>query len=162
MKIFKRRRMIGVAMVMLSMCLVTSGVQAEILRISMGSDSSECDSDGCSDCPQCKTRCKLEVTKGTEKKTCFKPECKTICIPRIRLPWQSCSEPRCAKTKTVKVLKKHSYECPKCEYKWTVVDCDDGCAEGGSEMPEKTQAAKMKVPTPPVANYRYVSDEAAR
>mgnify|MGYP006209002119 CR=1 FL=1 len=68
MKIFKRRRMIGVAMVILSMCLVTSEVQAEILRISLGSDSSECDSDGCADTTQARPVANLKLQKEMRKK----------------------------------------------------------------------------------------------
>ncbi len=164
MKVIHRRNVLSTAMMLLSMIVVTAGAQAEVLRITRGSDCDACESDGCTACPQCKTHCKLEVTQGTEKKSCYKPECKTICIPKIRLPWQSCCEPRCAKTKTVKVLKKHSYECPKCEYKWTVVECGDGCCESAAESTptESYESPQATVPTPPAASYRYFSDGTVR
>lgn len=71
-------------------------------------------------CPQCECEvCCLEVENTKVKKTCFKVEQKTICIPPVRFPWNSCP-PTTARTKTVNVLKKDSYECPKCTYQWTL------------------------------------------
>lgn len=72
-------------------------------------------------CPQCACDiCLLELEHGKEKKTCFKTEQKLICVPPVRLPWQKCCPPGVSKTKTITVLKTHSYECPSCSYKWTV------------------------------------------
>ena len=70
-------------------------------------------------CPKCQNDfCQLERKVGKETKTCFKTEQKIVCIPTVRLPWQKC-QPTCSKTRVVNVLKKHKYECPKCEYKWS-------------------------------------------
>lgn len=100
--------------------------------------------DGCSDCcvtcPQCSTSCKtckLKVEEGEESKSCWKVECKEICVPRIVWPWQkTCCNPHAnngACVKTVKVLVKHSYKCPTCEYSWSPEDgCSgDGCCSDG-------------------------------
>ena len=72
-------------------------------------------------CPQCECDfCLLELDHGTEERTCFKTEQKLVCVPPVRMPWMKCCPPGTSKTKTVKVLKKHIYECPTCSYKWTV------------------------------------------
>ena len=83
--------------------------------------NSEC---GYVECPQCACQtCYLEVDQSKVKKTCFKVEQKVICIPPIRFPWQDCP-PTTARTRTVNVLKTHSYECPSCSYKWTLPKCE--------------------------------------
>ena len=72
-------------------------------------------------CPKCECDfCLLELDHGIEEKTCFKTEQKLVCVPPVRMPWMKCCPPGTSKTKTVKVLKKHTYECPTCSYKWTV------------------------------------------
>jgi hypothetical protein len=80
-------------------------------------------------CPDCGCKVcqpKQEVIK--EKKHCWDVQCKDICIPKAKWPWQSCCEPGCAKVKTIKVLKRVEYECEKCGTKWEVVGC--GCPNG--------------------------------
>lgn len=111
-----------------------------------------CASPGCSDigccdsgcgghvtCPQCSSCCELKVEDGKEEKHCWKIECTEICVPKVVFPWQkSCCDP-CANNgacvKTVKKLKKHTYECPVCEYKWTpkknTCGCGTGCCDVG-------------------------------
>ena len=94
---------------------------------------------GCVECPQCACEiCNLEVDQGKVKKTCFKVEQKTICIPPVRRPWQRDCPPTTSRTKTIKVLKKHSYECPSCTYKWTVQKCETptAAASGASTANE--------------------------
>lgn len=85
----------------------------------------------CKTCPQCD--CKVCVpTPETikEKKHCWEVECKDICIPHFKWPWESCcTPPKCGKVKTVKVLKKVEYECEKCGYKWNVMSTGCGCGE---------------------------------
>ncbi|MFK7777476.1 MAG: hypothetical protein QM501_05070 [Gimesia sp.] len=78
----------------------------------------------CNESQGCKT-CRLHVETLKVKKYCFTIECKDICIPPVRFPWQKCCELKCGKIKTVRVLKKHNYTCEKCGYKWTV-DCQCG------------------------------------
>ena len=176
MKTLHRRAWFASVLAIAALAIPTATAQADLLRISFGSKSDSCEScdsgcsTGCATCPQCNASCQLEIKQGKEKKSCFKTECKTICIPKVRFPWQKCCEPRCAKAKTVKVLKKHSYECPKCEYKWTPVPCGNGCcganggcAEMSTEVP--TPAAEptpAEVPTPPSTSYRYFSDGTTR
>jgi hypothetical protein len=81
-------------------------------------------------CPDCGCAiCRPVETTIKEKDYCFEVECKQVCIPAIRWPWESCCEPpRCGKVKTVKVLKKVEYECAKCGYQWEIqaVDCKCG------------------------------------
>ena len=114
-----------------------------------------CD-DGCATCPQCDTCCQLNVDEDKEKKHCWNVEYKEICIPRVVFPWQkSCCAPYAnngAKVKTVRVLKKHSYECPTCKYSWTPVDtgcCSDGCCDAGGDV--SAGQAPLVSPTIPAA-----------
>jgi len=36
------------------------------------------------------------------------------------MPWSRNCEPGCGKARKIKVLKKHSFECPTCKYSWEV------------------------------------------
>lgn len=59
----------------------------------------------------------VEKVKGTE----FDVECKDICIPRVRFPWEKdCCQPRCGRVRTVKVLKTVETEKEECAYKWDI------------------------------------------
>ena len=80
-------------------------------------------------CPQCnecfcppEEYCELEVSTEMEERTCFELDYKTICIPKIVPPWKNrgCCPPQCAKTRSVKILKTKTYECPVCKYEWQV------------------------------------------
>ena len=84
-------------------------------------------------CPDC--GCKVcvpstEVVK--EKKHCWTVDCKDICIPKAKWPWDTCCEPQCAKVKTVKVLKRVEYECEKCGCKWDVLSTGCSCGSCAS------------------------------
>ena len=85
-----------------------------------------CDNNcGCVQCPSCEDQiCRLELDQSKVKKTCFKVEQKPICIPPVRFPWQRDCPPGISKTKLVKVLSKHTYECPNCTYKWVLQECE--------------------------------------
>ena len=97
---------------------------------------------GCVECPSCECDiCQLDVKEIKVKKSCFKVEQKVICIPKVRLPWKKDCPPMTSKTKTINTLKKHTYECPSCEYKWSVVK--------PVEVPSE---AKSTDTTPPTAN----------
>lgn len=96
----------------------------------------------CRKCPKCETDvCSLERKEIKAKKSCFKVEQKIICIPNVRLPWQKCCPDRASKTRTINVLKKHSYECPSCSYKWSLEE---------PEVPEPV-AAPVDCGCPPAA-----------
>lgn len=115
-------------------------------------------------CPDCgaKTCVAIPETK-TEKKSCYKTECKDICIPKFRFPWQMCCTPKCGKVITVKVLKKVDYECKKCGYTWEineVCSCtSDGCTtipvEGPSDLEEPSPSDQVPVPPPVNAKRLY-------
>lgn len=131
----------------------------------------------CVECPKCDGCCKLKVSEGTEKKTCFSVETEQICVPRFVFPWQNCKK-KCSKEsccggcsgsctgcttpggccgqksgcgpvnhngaciRTVHKLKKDSYECPKCNYKWSVEDGEDSegsCTSAGCTEMSCTQ-----------------------
>lgn len=93
-------------------------------------------------CPQCDCQfCELDVKKGEVEKTCFKTEQKEVCIPAVRLPWKKNCPPTRSKVRTVNVLKKHKYKCPKCQYKWNVHEPEDF---EKPEAAEKEEAGEKK------------------
>lgn len=102
-------------------------------------------------CPQCRSYCKLEIDKDKEEKSCWTVECETICIPPVTFPWQ-CTPKKCAKTKTIRILKKHKYECDVCSYTWTLVE--PPCAQHGqpcAESPEDGAPEKEPSAVPPAS-----------
>ena len=104
-------------------------------------------------CPECDCEvCTLEVKSVTEKKNCFKVEEKVICVPAVRMPWNKCNPPTTSKTKTVKVLKKESYECPACSYKWSVAKAVDpiSTTEKTATAIEPRSLNKSLNPLPPI------------
>jgi len=136
----------------------------------------------CLHCPKCNERCELKITKEKEKHTGWEVEAKKICIPPVRFPWQpmpkasgcadpSCCDAGCGKScgkscghscghvRTVCVLKKKSYECPKCKYTWSPASdkCASGCADVtcsdlGKDVFEGGVAAKQQ-PAPDTPYY---------
>tara|TARA_R110002111_G_scaffold67_2_gene634 strand:+ start:63687 stop:64145 length:459 start_codon:yes stop_codon:yes gene_type:complete len=108
---------------------------------------------GCSQ--GCKT-CRLHMETLKVKKYCFNIECKDICIPPVRFPWQKCCELKCGKIKTVRVLKKHEYTCEKCGYKWTVENLCGDCNSGKCETtaPQPVQSANSQPPLAPATSIR--------
>lgn len=104
-------------------------VDAHAFPSSVARSLSTTNSAGCEGvaCPKCNSTCRLVYEKGVQKQTVFDVSCKTICIPKVRLPWQKpCAA--AARLKQVKVLEEDTIECPVCEYRWEVVPC--GQAEG--------------------------------
>ena len=84
-------------------------------------------------CPKCNTYCRLELKDAKEEKHGWNVQVQEICVPRVVFPWQkSFVDPSVnngAWIKTVHVLKKHSFECPTCQYAWTrVKTCSGGAA----------------------------------
>lgn len=100
----------------------------------------------CQRCPECNEEfCELSYVEEKESKSCFQVDYKTICIPKVKLPWQSCCTPRCAEARSVKVLVIHKYKCPKCKCRWEVSKpyapaCDtygyEGVIDGGIHYSE--------------------------
>ena len=132
-------------------------------------------------CPDCGYKvCQAIPEVKKVKKSYFEVECKDICIPKFRLPWQMCCEPKCGKVKTVKVLKKKSIECEKCGYKWEITYVGSGCTDAGctdagctgcaarpaasypiapptpvpAPTPAPASASASRAPTPPTLNIR--------
>lgn len=114
-------------------------------------------------CPECGCKTCVATPETTKvKKHCWEVECKDICIPRFRWPWESCCEPACARVKTVKVLKKKEYECEKCGYKWTVQSVCEPCQDHSDKVAPQVQIdPSAQAPYPPQAPVS-VSDLPAR
>lgn len=80
-------------------------------------------------CPCCQHVCRLSIQDERETRYCWEVERKPTCIPPVRLPWQKCCTPKCARLRYVRVLKKVEYECPVCKHHWspeTTSCCEDG------------------------------------
>ena len=98
----------------------------------------------------CKPVCKYVPIK----KQCFIVECKPICIPAIRFPWEKCcTEIQCGEMKYVNVLKKHEYECgEKLVVEWVLEPCSNGdckatCVPNTGEQPvPAAEKSAAKIP----------------
>ncbi len=115
-----------------------------------GSCCNGCDCEDCGPvvCPNCYCELKHEVEK--EKKYCWNIECKAICIPKVKFPWEDCcAPPKCAKMKYVNVLKKKEYECEVCKYKWEAV-CDKCECHGKPAAKAAPSDASVPPAAPPV------------
>ena len=95
----------------------------------------------CSQCPQCGEKvCKVRWEPTTVDKHCYEVECKDVCIPRFRWPWQMCCDPKCGRVKTVNVMKKVDYTCKSCGCVWEVTCVGKGC--GGAHGCAKRSCGK--------------------
>jgi hypothetical protein len=104
------------------------------------------DADCC--CPRCQVRCVPSREIEQRERTAYDVECKWICVPKIRFPWEPCCQPQCAWVRKVKVLKKTEYECPHCKYKWTAV-CDCPACQGGPCAAGQAEPQTHPLPAPP-------------
>lgn len=81
----------------------------------------------CKDC-SCYT-CEVKGECVDKKKPCAEIECKPICIPKIRFPWDKCCTPACHEVIMVKSLKMTEKDCgKKMVYKTTVKEVEGGGA----------------------------------
>ena len=116
------------------------------------------DDKNCCDPPGICKVCRPETEKVKVKNTCFMVECKDICIPAVKFPWDDCCEAKCGKVIKVRVLKKHEYECEQCETTWNIEEvptcCNKGCNTGCCTTPCQTgccaQGPAMMVPESPM------------
>ena len=108
-----------------------------VITLSLATSSADaglfCKRGGCKpECQPCGVRhvCCPSVEVEIVEKKCWKVECEPICVPRVKLPWRDCCEPRCGRIKYVSKLKSHKYECgSKCVYKWDVKECCTRCGK---------------------------------
>jgi len=117
-------------------------------------------------CPHCGEVCYPTVSKEKETKTCWEIDTKTICIPKVRFPWEAgccgkgcgkdgCPPPKCGRTKCVNVLMEHEYECSTCKYSWDVDKHKNGDSDKyDTDKYEKATGDDVKedageVPAPP-------------
>ena len=135
-------------------------------------------------CPHCGGNCYPTVTKETETKSCWDVESKTICIPRVRFPWEPggcgkgcggkgggkdgkacgkygcgdvcCPAPKCGRTKCVNVLMKYEYECTVCKYSWDPDSFKNGKDKyyDRQQMQQAPMEATPDAPQPPAIDAR--------
>ncbi len=94
---------------------------------------STCRDGKCGRCEPVCGHCDAECKTVPVKKTCFEIECKTICVPAVKFPWESCCQTKCGRLRTIRVLKKSEKvigEKTACEWKVHSGDCDH-CGDGG-------------------------------
>ncbi|MCA9150884.1 MAG: hypothetical protein KDA92_16345 [Planctomycetales bacterium] len=122
--------MIRTMFAMLSLAMTLSCVAPAMAGDCAGSPGCGCHVQ----CPECSYYCKVEAETEKVKHHCWEVDCKPICVPRVKLPWECGCEPKCAYVKKVHVLKMKEYECEKCKYTFTPVEigcCNDGCCNSG-------------------------------
>jgi hypothetical protein len=74
-------------------------------------------------CAQCGQKiCCPEVDEKDVTKSCWNTECKEVCVPPIRLPWDRCCTLACGGiVRTINVLKETEYKCKEKTYSWKPV-----------------------------------------
>ncbi|MEX2560277.1 MAG: hypothetical protein WD403_10205 [Pirellulales bacterium] len=73
--------------------------------------------------------CSLKVEHEAAKQECYEIECKQVCIPPVRFPWQKCHGEACGRVRTVRVLKAEEHDVERCVYKWEVHRGCAGCGQ---------------------------------
>lgn len=117
-------------------------------------------------CPVCSTPCALKVENDEEENHCWITKGEKVCIPRVRFSWQRltdpkyvsstfrahgskcCQTPLLGKSRTVCVLEKHTYSCPKCKYSWEPMEAQP-CGNG--TMCAKNEASAKEAPAQQLA-----------
>ncbi len=119
----------------------------------------------CSRCSQCdEERCELCVVKAMETRYCYDVDHKTICVPKVKLPWQNCCEQPTAETKQIKVLNHKHIKNPICICKWKVVapeppqfeDANIYSGESDHVVPYENLPKNHHVPAPQSQSLRQV------
>lgn len=105
-------------------------------------------------CPSCRSEgaCVLKVEPATEEETCYDVECKEVCIPPVRFPWESCRAPKCGRVRVVARLKQDKREEPTCKYEWLVAcpRCGRPVAKDEAKKESKDKSAPLApAPTKP-------------
>ena len=102
---------------------------------------------GC--CTACGRSCYLKVEQVTEDETCYEVDCVEVCIPAVRLPWESCRTRKCGRVRLVARLREESREVKACDYEWLVT-----CPVCGTKTksPKEAGPAVPPAPTQPPAS----------
>lgn len=103
----------------------------------------------------------------TVSKHCWEVECKRVCIPAVRFPWErwfgggcdgcdagcdSC-RPRCGRVRWVRVLKKRKYDCKKLGCDWIVNPVCDSCLDAlPTDVEPVWETPPPPFDAPPVGN----------
>lgn len=116
---------------------------------------------GCSClCPSCGEQCYLDISEGKEKRHCWEVETKQVCIPPVHFSCNRCpasieqlmSKP--ARTRTVRVLKKKEYECPKCKYEWKQLEVEEK-SESAEQASDQGKSDETATSSDPSVQYEY-------
>lgn len=111
-------------------------------------------------CPCCGSdgACVLKVEPGVEKETCYEVECKEVCIPPVRFPWESCRAPKCGRVRVVARLKEEKREKEVCKYEWLAM-CPRCGRPVAKEAAKKTDTAIPPAPAKPKSAARSGADQ---
>ena len=113
----------------------------------------------CRRCPKCQHDfCTLKCENEKVNKKCFDVDQKIVCIPKVTWPWQKCP-PKCAKTKTVNVLKTKKYQCCQCKYSWDI--CEPELPKTIQQLNDE-QAQQIQQPTPTQQRHESILDDPAQ
>lgn len=126
-----------------------------VLLISANLHSAIAGEFGCPACRGCGGACVLKATPVVEEQPCYDVECKDVCIPAVRFPWDSCRTPKCGRLRVVSRLKIDSRETRSCQYEWVPVcpRCEPlkAGASSGNHVPPAPIEPSPKPPAPPAA-----------
>jgi hypothetical protein len=142
------------------LALVAVAVTANTAAALAGEACHQAKRSQCSCCPKCGEACYPTVSVGKEKRHCWEVDTKTICIPRVRFPWEKdcgdkgcckteCAQPKCGRTKCVNVLLKRTYECDICKYRWNGNPTKQGKCGHNSRESVTLPKSNRPAPAPP-------------
>ncbi len=124
-----------------------------VMVLANGSFASEF---GCPCCQSCGGTCVLKAEQVEEDETCYDVECKEVCIPAVRFPWETCRTPKCGRVRLVTKLKEDKRKTTTCKYEWVLTCPRCGRRAASSKQEENTPATPTKPadgtpPAPPMA-----------
>jgi len=108
---------------------------------------------GCPCCQSCGGACALTARQVEEDEACYDVECKEVCIPAVRFPWERCRTPKCGRVRLVAKLKEDKTKKTTCKYEWvlTCTRCGQPAAIEKKDSGKKPADGTSPVPPmPPV------------
>lgn len=134
-------------------------ISAAVALVVMSANGAIAGEFGCPCCQSCGGACVLKVEQVEEEETCYEVECKEVCIPAVRFPWDRCRTPKCGRVRVVSKLKEDKTTKTACKYEWVLtcsrcgrpaaaIETKDACMKPA----DRTPPAPSMPPMPPAAN----------
>ena len=94
--------------------LVALGLTASGLLVLALANTAFASEFGCPCCQSCGGACVLKAEQVEEDETCYDVECKEVCIPAVRFPWDSYRTPKCGRVRVIARLKEDTRKTTSC------------------------------------------------